>query len=115
MQTVDAAQQTDHNNLVQSLSAMMIQINALQNLVRNDTGDSASQSASLDINAMRNGLTVLEQITREMLYEVSITGHNLQLADLPGVSLPEALSSVVEETAKKLGLSSRIAFSGEER
>jgi DNA-binding NarL/FixJ family response regulator len=115
MQIVDTAQQTDHSNLVQSLSAMMIQIHALQMLVRNDAGDSSSQSASLDINAMRNGLAVLEQITREMLYEVSITGHNLQLADLPGVSLPEALSSLVEETAETLGLSSRVAFSGEER
>jgi len=115
MQTVDAARQADHNNLVQSLSAMMIQINALQILVRTGTGDSSSQSASFDINAMRSGLALLEQITREMLYEVSITGHNLQLADLPGVSLPEALSSLIEETAENLGLSSRIAFSGEER
>ena len=115
MQTADTTLQTDHNNFVQSLSAMMIQINALQTLVRNDTGESSSQSSSLDINAMRNGLAVLEQITREMLYAVSITGHNLQLADLPGVSLREALSSLVEETAENLGLSSRVAFAGEER
>jgi DNA-binding NarL/FixJ family response regulator len=67
------------------------------------------------MNAMRSGLAVLEQITREMLYEVNITGNNLQLAELPGVSLSEALSSLVEETAENLGLSSRVAFSGEER
>jgi DNA-binding NarL/FixJ family response regulator len=116
MQTVDAAQQTDHAHLIQGLSAMMLQINVLQALVRNDAGDSLSQSSTaLDMNAMRNGLTVLEQITREMLYEVSITGNNLQLAELPGVSLSEALSSLVEETAENLGLSSRVAFSGEER
>jgi DNA-binding NarL/FixJ family response regulator len=115
MQTADTAQQTDHNNLFQSLSAMMMQINALQTLVRDDTGDSSSQSDLPDMNAVRNGLAVLEQITRDMLYAVSITGHNLQLADLPGVSLPEALSSLTEETAENLGLSSRIAFSGEER
>ena len=114
MQTADVAQQTDHANLIQELSAMMIQINALQTLVRVNTGDGSSQSHLPDINAVRNGLAVLEQITRDMLYEVSITSNNLQLADLPGVSLPEALSSLVEETAESLGLSSRVAFSGEE-
>ena len=114
MQTADVARQTDHANLIQDLSAMMIQINALQTLVRDNTGDSSSQSHLPDINAVRNGLAVLEQITRDMLYEVSITDSNLQLADLPGVSLPEALSSLVEQTAENLGLSSRVAFSGEE-
>ncbi len=116
MQTADAVQQTDHANLIQGLSAMMLQINALQNLVRSDTEDNLSLNGTpLDRDAMRNGLSVLEQITREMLYEVSITSSDLQLMDLPGVSLAEALSRLVEETAERLGLSSRVAFSGEER
>lgn len=115
MQTADAVQHTDHENFIQGLSAMMLQINALQKLVRTDAGDSSSQNnPTLDINAVRNGLTDLEQITREILYEVSITGNTLQLTELPGASLAEALSSRVEETAESLGLASRVAFSGEE-
>ncbi len=116
MQTADALQQTDHVHLIQGLSAMMLQINALQNLVSNEAGDNSSQNGMpFDRDAMRNGLSVLEQMTRELLYEVSITGSELQLVDLPGVSLTGALSGLVDETAERLGLSSRVAFSGEER
>ncbi|HJT56488.1 MAG TPA: LuxR C-terminal-related transcriptional regulator [Ktedonobacteraceae bacterium] len=113
MQTADAIQHTDHENLIQGLSAMMLQINALQKLVRNDAEASSPQNV-LDRNAMCNGLIVLEQITREMFYELSITGNTLQLTELPGASLAEALSSRVEEMAESLGLSSRVSVSGEE-
>ncbi len=35
----DPTQQTDHAHLIQTLSAMMLQLNALQTLVRSDTVD----------------------------------------------------------------------------
>src|SRR5579875_72418 len=116
MQTADALHQVDHTNLIQGLSAMMLQIDALQNLVQGDTGNNLSvDGVAFDINAMRNGLSALERLTRGMLYEVSIASHDLRLAEVPGDALAEALSRLVEETAERLGLSSRVAFSGEER
>ncbi len=96
-----------HEHLLQMLSSMLIQLNALQASVGNDKG--------VDETALRNGLATLEQLTREMLYEVCSANEDLPLAELEGVSLPEALSRAVEETAEALGLSSRVQFSGEER
>ena len=96
-----------HEHLLQMLSSMLIQLNALQASVGNDKG--------VDETALRNGLATLEQLTREMLYEVRSANEDLPLAELEGVSLPEALSRAIEETAEALGLSSRVQFSGEER
>lgn len=96
-----------HEHLLQILSSMLIQLNALQASVGNDK--------DVDETALRNGLATLEQLTREMLYEVRSANDELPLAELEGVSLLEALSRAVEETAEALGLSSRVQFSGEER
>lgn len=114
----DPTQRTDHAQLIQSLSAMMIQLNALQMLVRNDSID-AIDGAPLyqipDMDAIRNGLSIMEQMTRDMLYEVRAVSDDMPIAELNGVTLAEALTRAVEETAETLGLSSRINFSGEER
>ena len=106
----DPSQQTDHAHLIEALSAMMLQLNALQAIVRDDTANSVP-----DINAIRSGLTTLEQMTREMLYELRSVSDDMPLPELSGVTLGEALSRAVEEKAESLGLSSRIVFSGEER
>jgi DNA-binding NarL/FixJ family response regulator len=114
----DPTQQTDHAHFMQMLSAMMIQLNALQTLVHNDTVDGIDGSPSYhlpDMDAIRNGLTNLEQLTREMLYEMQAVSDDLPLVELNGVTLAEALSKVVEQTAEASGLSSRVIFSGEER
>ena len=126
-QTNDAppSQHTDHMHLVQTLSAMMIQLNALQALVRAETSQ-GSRGVSLpprtnphhdlpDIDAIRDGLNVLEQMTREALHQARSIDEDELPAKLIGVTFPEALSHAVEETAERLGLSSRISFSGEER
>jgi DNA-binding NarL/FixJ family response regulator len=126
-QTNDAppSQHTDHTHLVQMLSAMMIQLNALQALVRAETSQ-GGRGVSLtppstphynlpDIDAIRDGLNVLEQMTREALHQARSIDEDELLAELIGVTFPEALSNAVEEAAERLGLSSRIAFSGEER
>ena len=114
----DPTRQTDHAHFIQTLSAMMIQLNALQMLVHNDVIDGIDVSPTYhipDMDAIRNGLTNLEQLTREMLYEMQAVSDDLPLAELSGVTLAEALTRAVEETAEALGLSSRVSFSGEER
>lgn len=100
---------TSHEHLVQVLSTILLQLNSLQTIVRNET-------VPPDLNVLYNGLTTIEQMTREVIYEIrSASDDDLPLADLVGVTLGEALSRVIEETAESLGLSSRVAFSGEER
>jgi len=114
----DPTQQTDHAHLIQTLSAMMIQLNALQMLVQKDMLDGIDIAPTYhipDMDAIRNGLATLEQMTRDMLYEVRAVSDDIPIAELNGVTLAEALTRAVEETAEALGLSSRISFSGEER
>ena len=114
----DPTQQTDHAHLIQTLSAMMIQLNALQVLVHKDTIDGIDDPLTYqipDMDAIRNGLAILEQMTRDMLYEVRAVSDDVPMAELSGVTLAEALTRAVEEIAEALGLSSRINFSGEER
>src|SRR5690242_706164 len=114
----DPTQYTDHAHLIQTLSAMMIQLSALQVLVQKDTIDGIDEAPLYqipDMDAIRNGLSILEQMTRDMLYEVRAVSDDVEIAELNGVTLAEALTRIVEETAESLGLSSRINFSGEER
>jgi DNA-binding NarL/FixJ family response regulator len=114
----DPSQQTDHAHFIQTLSAMMVQLNALQTIVLDNTADGTDISPDLfipDMDAIRNGLAILEQMTRDMLFEMRAVSDDAPLAELSGVTLAEALSRAVEETAEALGLSSRINFSGEER
>jgi DNA-binding NarL/FixJ family response regulator len=114
----DPSQQNDHAHFIQSLSAMMVQLTALQTLVRDERANGIDASATLhipDMDAIRNGLAILEQMTRDMLFEMRAISDDLPVAELSDVSLAEALSRAVEETAEALQLSSRVIFSGEER
>ena len=108
MQTGDTSQQSSHAHLVQMLSALMVQVNALQSLVRDE-------DTTTVLETLREGLATLEQLAREILHEARSFDEDVPLAELIGVTLTEALSHAVEETAETLGLSSRITFSGEER
>jgi DNA-binding NarL/FixJ family response regulator len=91
-----------YEHLLQTLSAMQLQIHSLQ----------AQSRLLTDVQGIGSGLTTLEQMTREMLAVVySLTDEQL-LPELEGRTLPEALSLLVEDEAEQLGLSSRIAFSG---
>jgi DNA-binding NarL/FixJ family response regulator len=107
MQTGDSSQQSGHAHLVQMLSALMVQVNALQSLVRDE-------DTTTVLETLREGLATLEQLTRETLHEARSFDEDVPLAELIGVTLTEALSHAVEEAAETLGLSSRITFSGEE-
>ncbi|HET7640827.1 MAG TPA: response regulator [Ktedonobacteraceae bacterium] len=105
MQTQQTASNT-HEQLLQELSTMLLQLNTLQTLVRDDVPD---------INGLRRGLTDLEQRTRSLIAEIRSADEQLPSADLAGATLSEALTRLVEETAETLGLASRVAFSGDER
>ncbi len=112
----EIASPADHAHLLRVLSAMMAQIGVLQNLVRDENADESDGAAMpLDKGALRNGLTALEQMAREMLYDVRAASDAQPLDALPDLSLAEALSRLVDETAETLQLSSRVIFSGEER
>jgi DNA-binding NarL/FixJ family response regulator len=91
-----------YEHLVQSLSAMQLQIRTLQ-----------AQSRSLtNAQVIDSGLTALEQMTQEMLAVVRSLTDEQVLPELEGRTLPDALSLLVEDVAEQLGLSSRISFSG---
>src|SRR5579885_2753813 len=96
-----------HEHLLRQLSAMLIQIGALQALLRAEEAPTAAE--------LRQGLAEIEQMAREMLYHIRSTDESLPLPELAGISMAEALTRAVEETAESANLSSRIVFSGEER
>lgn len=97
-----------HEHLIQVLSSVLLQINSLQTVLRDNE--------TPDLNTIRDGLNTAEQMTQEALYEIrSVNDDDLLLPDLAGVTLVEALSRAVEETAEALGLSSRVTFTGVER
>ena len=114
MQTIHTSEShpTDHTQLMRELSAMLAQLSVLQSLAR--PGDSGTL-AQADLATLRAGLTTLEQMAREMLYEAQAAEDGYSLASLPDVPLAEALARAVDETAETMQLSSRVVFSGEER
>jgi len=84
-----------HEHLLEMLSAILLQLNALQTVVHNDKPD---------LNAMRNGLASMEQITREAIHEIRSSSDEIPLPELVGFTLVEALSHAVDATAERLGL-----------
>src|SRR5947209_8790267 len=95
-----------HEQLLEDLSTILLQLNVLQTLVHDDVPD---------ITVLRSGLAELEQMTREVITDLRAADDDLPPEELAGVSLVEGLSRAVEGTAEIRGLSSRVAISGEER
>ena len=85
------------------LSALLIQLNALQTFV---------QEEPTDLPTLREGMNTLEQMARDALFVVRSADEGLPPAELEGITLSEALSHLIEETAETLGVSSRISFNG---
>ncbi len=104
MQTTQAS--NTHEQLLQELRTILLQLTTLQAL---------AHAKAPDLGALRSGLTELEQRARALIAEVRSADEHLPLADLAGVTLPEALTRSVEETAEGLHLTSRVAFAGDER
>jgi DNA-binding NarL/FixJ family response regulator len=98
---------SSNEQLLQMLSSMLIQLNALETIV----GEEGAEPG-IDIPGVRNGLKTLARMTREALYVVRACNEDLLPVELIESPLPEVLSRLVEETAETLGISSRISFSG---
>jgi DNA-binding NarL/FixJ family response regulator len=96
-----------HQRLIETLSSMLIQVNALQVQV-----DEGSARKTLDVAALHEGLQTLEEMTREALSTARAACEDEQLPELADTTLAEALSRMVEGSAEMLGLSSRVSFSG---
>jgi DNA-binding NarL/FixJ family response regulator len=92
-----------HAELVQMLSSLLIQLNALQML---------AQEKAVDLPTLREGMDTLEQMAREALFAIRSADEDLPPVELEGVTLSEALSRLVEETAEAVGISSRVSFNG---
>jgi len=85
---------------------MLLQLNALQSVASDD---------GADLPTIRDGLSTLERMTRTVIHELRMADDDLPLPELVGVTLSEALSRAVDETAEAANFSSRVVFSGEER
>ncbi len=92
-----------HAELVQMLSSLLIQLNALQML---------AQEKAVDLPTLREGMDTLEQMAREALFAIRSADEELPPVELEGVMLSEALSRLVEETAEAISISSRVSFNG---
>lgn len=93
--------------LVETLSSMLIQVNALQAQVDGETSRTPQ-----DVDILREGLQTLEEMTREAISTVRAACEDEPLPELEATTLVEALSRMVEGSAETLGLSSRVSFSG---
>lgn len=107
MQTSNSSLNSSNEQLLQMLSSMLIQLNALETIVGAEGAE-----PGIDIPTIRNGLKALGQMTQEALYVVRACNEDLLPPELATSPLPEVLSRLVEETAEALGISSRISFSG---
>ncbi|GAC1613998.1 MAG: hypothetical protein NVS4B9_01560 [Ktedonobacteraceae bacterium] len=108
-----------HEYLLQTLSALLIEIHALKTLVPATyaapappapAGEPASEI--VDVNAVGAGLKDLEELAGHALAAVRASLEEIPLPELEGVSLADALSRMVEDAAERLNLTSRISFSG---
>ncbi len=101
------------DELTSTLTTLLARIHALRQLVSTDEDDAGQ--AALDLPTLRQGLSELELMAGALLSTVQAASGELLLAELPGLSLAEAISQLVEARAETLGLSSRVVFSGRER
>src|SRR5437660_10536587 len=98
----------DREQVLQTLSAMLRQLSMLQSVVQAEAPDAVPP----DMLAIRSGVEGLEQMTREALSVILASTGDVLPPQLEEMTLPEALSRLVEETAEKLNLSSRVSFAG---
>src|SRR5579885_2686332 len=98
----------DREQLLQTLGAMLRQLHLLQTVVQAEAGELAAP----DMPTLQSGLEALERMTREALSVIITSTDDVLPPQLEEMTLPEVLSHLVEETAERLNLSSRLSFSG---
>jgi len=103
-----------YETFLRRLRALLAQINAMQDRARPDEDGDEDEQLAPDMQQVRQGLRTLEEMASELLYQLDAVGDEVPLAAVPGVSLSEALTQLVEATADELGLSlsSRVVVSG---
>ena len=102
-----------HENLLQTLSALLLEIHALQTLVPPASLSQPELSGiAIDTNALNAGLNELQQLAIRALTTVRSSLEEFPMPELEGVPLSEALFRMVEDAAERLNLTSRISFSG---
>jgi DNA-binding NarL/FixJ family response regulator len=110
-----------HERLLQLLSTILIEINALQALplpvaYTNTAIDARAtvldQPNPGDTSTIHTGLQMLEQLTQEALTILRTMLEDQPPTELEELTLAEVLSRLVEESAERLGIASRISFSG---
>lgn len=106
MQPDDTQQLNAHEHLIETLSNIVLEINALQ---------AVAQDEMPDLGVLRGGLTLIEQAARAAVEEIRAASDDLLMPELISVPLTEALARLIDETGESLGLSSRVTISGEER
>ncbi len=102
-----------HEDLLQTLSALLLEVHALQTLVppAPPIGQEAPDVVT-DMDALSAGLKELDELATKALATVRSSLEEFPMPELEGVPLSEALSRLVEDTAERLNLTSRISFSG---
>ncbi len=102
-----------HEDLLRTLSALLLEVHALQTLMPSVSMiQPVSSSVVADTNALRSGLNGLEELATKALATVRSSMEEFPMPELEGVPLSEALFRMVEDTAERLNLTSRISFSG---
>lgn len=102
-----------HEDLLQTLSALLLEVHALQTLVPpGSTIQPGSSGIATDTDALSAGLRELDQLATRALATVRSALEEFPMPELEGVPLSEALSRIVEDAAERLNLISRISFSG---
>ncbi len=96
-----------HEYLLQTLSALLIEIHVLQTLMLPGV-----PVATTDAGVLGEGLKNLEELATHALAAVRSSLEEFPIPELEGVPLAEALSRMVEDTAERLNLTSRVSFSG---
>ncbi len=96
-----------HEQLLQLLSTFLIELNSLQ---RHNVLVEHPDTSQMPV--LRRGLQELEQLAREAIALVRNSVEAEVPSELEGLTLAEALSRVAEEVAERLGISSRVSFSG---
>lgn len=97
-----------HEHLLQVLSSLLVQLQMLQVVVE----PTSSEQQSSQRETVREGLQDVVDLAREALSAVRTSLEALPLEELENTTFSEALVHLVEATAERLGLASRISLSG---
>jgi DNA-binding NarL/FixJ family response regulator len=110
-----------YERVLQTFGALLVELRALQALVQSATvdeqrsvvhSDSTAQAPGIDIDALLAGLQDMQELISDTLAILRVDLTELAPPELYSANLDELLSRLVEESAERLGATSRLSFSG---